>query len=80
MDTGGASKYKSSYEAEYKKAEGFIVVFDLTSQESFDEVSDYFLPKIREYNDDAPVLIIGNKKDLKDSRKISLNGGFDLAR
>ena len=79
MDTGGASKYKSSYEAEYKKAEGFIVVFDLTSQESFDEVSDYFLPKIREYNDDAPVLIIGNKKDLKDSRKISINEGFDLA-
>ena len=80
MDTGGSIRYRSINESFYKKVDGFIVVFDITNQNTFDEVRDYFLPKIRENsNDEIPILIIGNKKDLKDSREVSIDDGYELA-
>ena len=58
-------RLRSTNESYYKKADGFIVVFDITNQNSFDDIRDYFLPKIRKYSsDEVPILIIGNKKDL----------------
>ena len=38
------------------------------------------MPKIRENSsDEVPILIIGNKKDLADSREVSIDDGYDLA-
>ena len=73
-------RLRSTNETYYKKADGFIVVFDITNQNSFDDIRDYFLPKIRQNSiEEIPILIIGNKKDLADSREVSIDDGYDLA-
>ena len=80
MDTGGAARYRSTYNCCYKKVDGIIVVFDITDKKSFEDIHDYFLPKIQEHgNDEIPVIIIGNKSDLKNSREVSIEEAFELA-
>jgi small GTP-binding protein len=80
LDTGGSIRFRISNESFYKKVDGFIVVFDITRRNTFEDIRDYFLPKIRENsNDEIPILIIGNKKDLRDSREVSIYEGYKLA-
>ena len=80
MEIGGAAIYRSAYESDYKKVDGFIVVFDITDKKSFEDIHDYFLPKIQDDgNDEIPVIIIGNKSDLKNSREVSIEDAFELA-
>ena len=80
LDTGGSIRFRTSNESFYKKVDGFIVVFDITRRNTFEDIRNYFLPKIRENsNDEIPILIIGNKKDLRDSREVSIYEGYELA-
>lgn len=80
LDTGGAIRYRSTNECYYKKVEGFMVVFDITNRQSFEDLNNYFLPKIQEYgNEEIPVMIIGNKRDMKDSREVSIDEAYELA-
>ena len=55
-----------------KQADGFILVFDLTKQESFEELSEW-IESIRLHKDIGtfPLIIVGNKLDLcPKSRKV----------
>lgn len=72
IDINGVPKFRSTFESEYKKANGFILVFDITDKNSFNDMRDYFIPKIKEHcPEDIPVWILGNKSDLEDSREVS---------
>ena len=56
------------------------MVFDLTDRKSFDDIKDYFIPKVQELcKENIPVLILGNKKEMVDSRVISYEEGDELA-
>ena len=66
-------------ESLYPKVDGCILVLDLTDKRSFEDIRDYFIPKVQELcKENIPVLILGNKKDLIDSREISYEEGYDL--
>ena len=79
-DAGGSIRIRTANEHYIKKSQGFIVVFDLTNKNSFEEVRDYFIPKIRELCGlDAPVMIIGNKKDMKHLREVNYDEVEELA-
>ncbi len=80
LDAGGSIRFRKINETFYKKIDGCILVFDLTNQKSFDDIKDYFIPKIKELcKQDIPVLLLGNKKDLEDSRVIIFEEALDLA-
>lgn len=64
----------------YKKADGFIIVFDITNRASFEDIKNYFLPKIKQLeNTDIPIFIIGHKIDKEEDRKVSMEESYDLA-
>ena len=80
IDSGGSYRFRLTCEVFYPKVDGCILVFDITNQKSFDDIKDYYIPKVQELcKENIPVIILGNKKDLNDSRVISIEEAFELA-
>ena len=67
-DTTGVERYCSVSKLYYRNAVGALVVFDVTSRESFD-AAPRWLKEVRENSEeDLRVLLVGNKRDLRDRR------------
>ena len=81
MDTGGQERFNAINEKFYKDADCCLLVYDITSVNSFERIKDYYIKKIKEScKSIIKVLLLGNKTDLKEKRKISLKEGADLAQ
>ena len=73
FDTGGQERFKSITANYLRNAEGVILVYDVTSNESFENLK-FWIESIKNNlgNDDIiPIIIIGNKIDLEDAREIN---------
>ena len=80
LDTAGQEKYDSINEMYYKQADCCLLVYDITSKDSFKALKKYYIPKIKENCESIlKVILLGNKADLKDKREISENEGLNLA-
>jgi small GTP-binding protein len=70
-DTGGTEKYRSLAPMYYRDARAAIVVFDVTSRQSFDEAVEW-LTEFRERGQPAALLVAAaNKVDLVDQVVVS---------
>ena len=79
-DTAGQECFKQFILLHYKNADSIILLYDITSKYSFDECKNYFCEKIKEKcKDNIKVLLIGNKKDLEEKRKVSFKEANDFA-
>ena len=61
--------------------EGFILVYSITDQRGFQEVSKFkeTIDRVRNY-EKVPIVIVGNKKDLEHRRQVSTKEGEVLAK
>lgn len=50
---------------EISNASVILLIYDVMSQESKHRLEQYWLPKINEVNEDVPVILAGNKVDLR---------------
>lgn len=58
---------------------GFILMYDITNEESFNSVQDW-ITQIKNYSwDNAQVILVGNKCDMEEERVISSERGKQLA-
>lgn len=58
---------------------GFILMYDITNEESFNSVQDW-VTQIKNYSwDNAQVILVGNKCDMEEERVISSERGKQLA-
>jgi small GTP-binding protein len=79
-DTGGQEKFNSINESYYKKANAVLLVYDITRRETFDEIKDYYCDKIKDIcKKDIPIILLGNKTDIEDKRKVPQEEGIALA-
>ena len=79
-DTAGQEKLKALSNQYYQKADGVLLVYDITNQASFDEIKNYYSKQIKDRcKFGVKVLLLGNKTDLEDERKISLEMGVNYA-
>ena len=79
-DTNGTDRYKSLNETLYKKADGCLLVYDITNRRSFEQIKDYYIPKIKEKcQQNIFILLLGNKNDMEDKRIVSFKEGNTLA-
>ena len=70
-DTAGQEMYRSLSKSFYKIANGVILVFDLTNEESFDNLK-HWISELNEFClENINIILVGNKIDLVDQRKIS---------
>jgi len=78
-DTAGQERYRTITTAYYRGAMGFILMYDVTNEESFNAVQDW-CTQIKTYSwDNAQVVLVGNKNDLEDERIVSFERGKQLA-
>nr|ACO10915.1 Ras-related protein Rab-3 [Caligus rogercresseyi] len=78
-DTAGQERYRTITTAYYRGAMGFILMYDVTNEDSFNHVHDW-CTQIKTYSwDNAQVILVGNKCDMEDERVISFERGKQLA-
>ncbi|XP_029847953.1 ras-related protein Rab-3 isoform X1 [Ixodes scapularis] len=78
-DTAGQERYRTITTAYYRGAMGFILMYDVTNEESFNSVQDW-VTQIKTYSwDNAQVILVGNKCDMEDERVVSTERGKQLA-
>ena len=70
-DTCGDQRYRAVTRQYYKESKGVILVFDLTNKESFKKL-DFWIEDVRVNSpEEASIILVGNKSDLVDQRKVS---------
>ena len=70
-DTAGQERFRSITSVYYKGTHGAIIVYDITSQNSFNSIENWYNDLKSYITEDILLILIGNKSDLKDSRIIS---------
>lgn len=79
-DTAGQERFRSICYNSIKSADGIILMFDLTNQKSYDEISNWMMNIKDIKGDDFPMILIGNKCDLEKERVISKEEGIELSK
>ncbi|MFW9829158.1 MAG: Rab family GTPase [Candidatus Thorarchaeota archaeon] len=69
-DLGGQESFKSLRRLYLEGANGALLVFDMTNKESFEKVSEW-TQNFRDARENAPIILIGNKSDLR--KQIMIN-------
>mmetsp|Transcript_12836 Transcript_12836/g.17739 ORF Transcript_12836/g.17739 Transcript_12836/m.17739 type:complete len:197 (-) Transcript_12836:134-724(-) len=80
LDTAGQDEFSSMQDQWMRDGKGFLLVYNITDKTSFDNVTALH-NKILRTKDAAkvPVVLVGNKCDLKDERVIAEAEGRSLA-
>ncbi len=78
-DTAGQERFRTITSSYYRGAHGIIVVYDVTDLESFNNVKQWLHEIDRYASENVNKLLVGNKSDLVDKRKISFEAGKELA-
>ena len=78
-DTAGQERFKTITYSFYKQANGVIVAFDITNQLSFTNVKTWLDSIYLHADPNIVKVLVGNKIDLEDERKVSREEGQRLA-
>ncbi|CAI4783506.1 CDG_1a_G0050190.mRNA.1.CDS.1 [Saccharomyces cerevisiae] len=81
LDTAGQEEYSAMREQYMRTGEGFLLVYSVTSRNSFDELLSYYqqIQRVKD-SDYIPVVVVGNKLDLENERQVSYEDGLRLAK
>eukprot|EP00071_Canis_lupus_P012521 XP_005634148.1 ras-related protein Rap-2a [Canis lupus familiaris] len=80
LDTAGTEQFASMRDLYIKNGQGFILVYSLVNQQSFQDIKpmrDQII-RVKRY-EKVPVILVGNKVDLESEREVSSNEGRALA-
>ena len=78
-DTAGQERFRSIQASYYKGANGILVVYDITNRKSFESLNSWLIEIEKNGNKNVYKLLIGNKSDLEDERKVSKEEGKEFA-
>jgi len=85
MDTAGTESFMAMRDLYIKNAQGFILVYSITSYSTFRELDSIKaqIDRVTESNSDdkiAPLVLAGNKCDLEGQREVPFEDGEKLAK
>lgn len=73
----GCSAHSAMREQYMRTGEGFLLVYSITSRNSFEEISTFHQQILRVKDKDSfPVILIANKCDLEYERQVGMNGTY----
>ncbi|KAL3229049.1 Ras-like protein 1 [Nakaseomyces bracarensis] len=81
LDTAGQEEYSAMREQYMRTGEGFLLVYSVTSRNSFEELITYYqqIQRVKDV-EYIPVVVVGNKSDLETERQVSFDEGVSLAK
>lgn len=80
LDTAGQEDYAAIRDNYFRSGEGFLCVYSITEDDSFQASQEFREQILRVKSDDSiPFILVGNKSDLTDRRQVSLKQAQDRA-
>lgn len=70
-DTGGQERYRPVLTTCYRNAHGIIIVFDVTNEKSFANLTQWMVEVDEFAKPDLPKILVGNKADLDERRMVN---------
>eukprot|EP00734_Pompholyxophrys_sp_LG126_P000118 Pompholyxophrys_sp_v1_NODE_10_length_5661_cov_6.324474.p2 type:complete len:187 gc:universal NODE_10_length_5661_cov_6.324474:1994-2554(+) len=81
LDTAGTEQFTAMRDLYMKNGQGFVLVFSITSQSTFNDLNDIREQILRvKDTDQVPLVLVGNKCDLEDDRQVAKDKAGDLAK
>lgn len=68
LDSSSAKEDEAAIDAEVDKAHVIILVYDVNNVECIRRLKSHWLPRVAKANDKIPVILVGNKVDLRSSQ------------
>lgn len=81
-DIAGQTKFMNVRKIFYDGSHGFILVYDITDDKTFVKTANWYkdIKKSKAFQGNSTGLLIGNKIDLENKRKVSRKDGETLAK
>ena len=79
-DTAGQERYKSITSAYYRGSRGALIVYDITRFSSFESIERWIAEINEKVSGSLKILVIGNKVDLEEERKVNIEEALDKAQ
>ena len=70
-DTAGQERFRSVTRSYYRGAAGALLVYDITSRESFNSLANWLTDARTLASPSIVILLVGNKKDLEEEREVT---------
>ena len=78
-DTAGQDRFRSITKNYYKGSHGIILIYDVTSLKTFENVKSWVSQIHEEISDKVVIYLVANKIDMDDLRKVTKEEGKKLA-
>ena len=78
-DTAGQERYRAIAARFYKGVDGIILVYDITSHESFEKIEAWIKQVENNTTESLPFILVGNKCDLEEKRDVPYEEGKAFA-
>ncbi|XP_009701133.1 PREDICTED: EF-hand calcium-binding domain-containing protein 4B [Cariama cristata] len=79
-DTAGQERYRSITKQFFRRADGVIVMYDITAKDTFTAVKQWLISIEETTGENVPVLLLGNKTDNEKEREVPMGMGEHLAK
>lgn len=78
-DTAGQDRFKTVNKNYYRGAHGILLMYDITQLDSFKNLNSWLIEIEKNANKNVVKLLVGNKVDLENERKVTYQQGNEFA-
>ncbi|XP_047338150.1 rac-like GTP-binding protein ARAC7 isoform X2 [Impatiens glandulifera] len=75
-DTAGQEDYSRLRPLSYRGADVFVLAFSLLSRASYENVLKKWMPELRRFAPNVPIVLVGTKLDLRDNNRGYMGGEY----
>ena len=72
-DTHGQERFRVVHSGLYRRADGVMLVYDITNRQSFDKLEFWYKEVCKHTNKQTPCILVGNKCDLESDRAVDVS-------
>jgi GTPase KRas protein len=82
LDTAGQEEFTALRDQWIRDSEGFLIIYSITSAESFQQIAVFKeqICRVKDTDGYVPIILVGNKADMESQRAVSTQEGEDLAK